>query len=206
MLIPLKTLVDKYNVHPKGVLHVGANVGEEAIQYEQQGIKNVVWIEANPDIFKTLVSNVEKYGHRCFNFCAGHENTESVKLHVANNNGQSSSVLELGTHSRNHPNVKYTHDVDVSMCRIEDFPGSKELEGLDFLSMDIQGFELQALKGMGDLLKQFKWVYLEVNTNQVYKGNAELSEITKYLGSFGFKQKAIQMTKFAWGDALFSRY
>lgn len=208
MLIPLKELVEKYNVNPKGVLHVGANVGEEAIQYEEQGIKNVVWVEANPEIFRTLISNVSNYGHKCFNFCAGNENKESVKLHVSNNAGQSSSVLELGTHRRNHPNVKYTHDVDVPMCKIESFfsgDWSEDLEGIDFLSMDIQGFELEALKGMGDLLHQFKWVYLEVNKEEVYKGNGLARQVYKYLEPFGFKLIVEKYTRANWGDALLSK-
>lgn len=211
MLIPLKELVEKYNVNPKGVLHVGANVGEEAIQYEEQGIKNVVWIEANPDIYQTLVMNVAGLGHKTFNFCAGDENKETV-LHIANNGGQSSSVLPLGTHARNHPNVKYTHDIAVPMMRIDTFfsyvPNQSErydLKDVDFLSMDIQGFELEALKGMGDLLNQFKWVYLEVNKEEVYKGNGLARQVYKYLEPFGFKLIVEKYTRANWGDALLSK-
>lgn len=212
MLIPLKTLIEEYKVNPKGVLHVGANVGEEAVQYEAAGIKNVVWIEANPEIFKTLVMNVSGLGHRCFNFCAGDENNESVTFHVANNGGQSSSVLPLGTHKRNHPSVHYTHDIQVPMMRIESFfsyiPTQSErydLKDIDFLSMDIQGFELNALKGMGDLLNHFKWVYLEVNKEEVYKGNGLARQVYKYLEQFGFRVIVEKYTRANWGDALLSK-
>lgn len=212
MLISLKTLVEKYNVHPKGVLHVGANVGEEAVQYEEQGIKNVVWIEANPDIFQTLVMNVSGLGHKYYNFCAGDENIDEVVFHIANNAGQSSSVLPLGTHAKNHPNVRYTHDIKVPMCRIDSFFSNRptqssafDLKDVDFLSMDIQGFEMQALKGMGDLLHQFKWIYLEVNKEEVYKGNGLARDIYKYLSKFGFKLKVEHYTRANWGDALLSK-
>lgn len=211
MLIPLKELVTRFNVKPSGVLHVGANVGEEAIQYEEQGIKNVVWIEANPDIFKTLVMNVSVLGHKYFNFAAGDENKE-VTLHISNNSGQSSSILPLGTHARNHPTVKYTHDISVPMMRIDSFfsyvPGQSErydLKDVDFLSMDIQGFELPALKGMGDIINQFKWVYLEVNKEQVYKGNALVGEVDQYLSKFGFRPRAEKWTSAKWGDKFYSK-
>lgn len=202
MLIPLQTLVDNHKVKPNGVLHVGANIGEEATQYEKQGIKKVIWIEANPDIYKTLVSNVSHLRHECFNFCAGDENKDTV-FHIANNAGQSSSVLPLGTHARNHPTVKYTHDITVQMRRIDD--AFLDLTGVDFLSMDIQGFELNALKGMGDLLHQFKWVYLEVNKEEVYKGNGLSKDVYKYLQGFGFKLVVEKYTKANWGDALLSK-
>lgn len=202
MLIPLKTLEEQYNVKPSGVLHIGANIGEESVQYEEQGIKNVVWIEANPEIYQTLCSNVSYLKHRCYNFAAGDEN-KKVQLHISNNAGQSSSVLELGTHKRNHPTVKYTHDVEVEMLRLDQ--ATIDLSGIDYLSMDIQGFELNALKGMGDILHQFKWVYLEVNREEVYKGNGLAKDVYRYLGTFGFKLVVEKYTKANWGDALLSR-
>lgn len=207
MLIPLKTLVERFDIKPTGVLHVGANIGEESVQYEEQGIKNVIWIEANPDIYNVLTDNVSKFGHRCLNFCAGDENKD-VTFHIANNNGQSSSVLELGTHRKNHPSVRYTHDVQVSMLRIDTFFSEERLEwleGIDFISMDVQGFELQVLKGMGDLMKQFKYVYAEVNKEEVYQGNGLVGEVDQYLSKFGFRPRMEKWTNAKWGDKFYSK-
>lgn len=212
MLIPFETLQKRYRVYPKGVLHVGANVGEEAEAYDKAGIKNVTWIEANPDIFKTLVSNVAKYGHQCFNFAAGDEDTLTV-LHVANNGGQSSSLLELGTHAKNHPDVKYTHDIEVPMVRLDSFFHNENsgdmhdnyLNGADYLSMDIQGFELRALKGMGDLLHKFKWLYLEVNKGDVYKQNGQVQDVKEYVRKFGFHSTVEKWTNANWGDCLLTK-
>ena len=44
----------------KGILHVGAHRGSEAPVYEWFG-KKVIWIEANPEIFKALKENLFKY-------------------------------------------------------------------------------------------------------------------------------------------------
>lgn len=210
MLIPFETLQKRYKVYPKGILHVGANVGEEAEAYNKAGIKNVIWIEANPEIYKTLVMNVAKYGHQCFNFAAGDED-KLTTLHIANNSGQSSSLLELGTHAKNHPDVKYTHDVEVPMVRLDGFFHDSGdmldnyLNGADYLSMDIQGFELHALKGMGKLLHKFKWLYLEVNKEQVYKGNGLVGEIDKYVRGFGFYPTTEKYTAAFWGDKLYTK-
>lgn len=54
MLIPFDYLFQKYNIKPKGVLHIGANVGEEAAMYDRLGVKKQVWIEGNPEIFLKL--------------------------------------------------------------------------------------------------------------------------------------------------------
>lgn len=201
MLIPLQKLQNRFNVHPKGVLHVGANIGEEAVQYEKAGIKKVIWIEANTEIFLKLKKNIEKYkDHTAYLVCVGDENDKEVLFHVANNAGQSSSYLELGTHKQQHPTVDYIEHLPMLTKRIDSL--GLDLSAVDYLSMDIQGTELLALRGMGDLLKQFKWVYSEVNKNEVYKGCPHVNDIDLFLNGFGFKRAATEWCG-NWGDALY---
>jgi len=207
MLIDFRKLFPRHKIKPKGVLHLGSNVGEEAPVYDQLGIKNVIWVEANPEIYQTLVMNVAQYGHRHYNFCVGDENREEVIFHISNNGSQSSSVLELGTHKRQHPDVEFTHDIKVPMFRIDSFFSSDgdKLNDIDFLNADLQGMELKALQGMGDLLHQFKWVYLEVNKNDVYIGCPRVEEIDEYLAGYGFKRVETAKWIGDWSDALYSK-
>lgn len=209
MLIDFRKLFPRYNIKPKGVLHLGANVGEEAPVYDELGIKNVIWVEANPEVYEKLVINVSGFGHRCFNFCVGDENKDTV-LHVSNNGSQSSSVLDLGTHKIQHPDVHYTHDIVVPMMRLDSFfsyvPSQSErydLKYIDFLNLDLQGFELNALRGMGDLLRQFKWIYTEVNKAEVYKGCAQVQDLDLFLNGFGFKRVETAPWIGDWSDALY---
>lgn len=201
MLIDFRRLFPRYNIRPKGVLHIGANTGEEYPIYNQLDIRRQIWIEANPDIFLKLKQTISKNPEAsCFCFAAGDEDRETV-LHVANNGSQSSSVLELGTHKTQHPDVYYTHDVEVQMFRIDsffkDFP--KEI---DFLNIDAQGFEGQILRGMGDIIKQFKWAYLEINRGEVYKGCYDINKIDSFMSSHGFRRVETKMVG-NWGDALY---
>lgn len=201
MLIPFQKLQNRFQVKPKGVLHVGANIGEEAQAYERAGIKKVIWIEANGDIFLKLRENVKKYpGHQCVLACVGDENGNEVIFHIANNNGQSSSYLDLGTHKQQHPTVHYIEDVPMITRRIDDL--GLDLTDVDYLSMDIQGAELLALRGMGELLRQFKWAYLEINQNEVYKGCPHVNDIDLFMNGFGFKRVITEMCG-NWGDALY---
>lgn len=205
MLIDFRQLFPKYNIKPKGVLHVGANVGEEAPVYLELGIKKQVWIEANPYIFEKLKNNVAGNEEaKCYNFAASDEDGNTI-LHESNNAGQSSSILELGTHKTVHPDVYFVRDIPVSMCRLESFLND-EFEGLDFLNMDIQGAELKALKGMGQLLKQFKWAYLEVNWTHLYEGCALFKEVEEFMVHNGFiVAEYKECGRTTWGDCLFIR-
>lgn len=204
MLIPLDHLIKRYRVKPQGILHCGANIGEEAEAYDKAGIKKVIWIEANPEIFAKLQVNISKYpGHSAFNNCVGEENGKEVTFHVSNNGGQSSSFLDLGTHAKSHPDVHYVQDIPMQTIRIDAM--GLDLSGVDFLAADLQGCELMALKGMGDLLKQFKWLYLEVNRGDVYKGNGRVEDVKTYVRRFGFTTTIEKWTNANWGDCLLTK-
>lgn len=203
MLIPFKNIVRKYG-KPKGILHIGANIGEEAKTYHDEGVEKVIWFEGNPELFPQLNENVSKYpGQKAYNNCIGDYDGEVV-LHIANNGGQSSSILELGTHKQAHPEVHYIKDVPVKINRIDTLHPlgmDGELKGIDFLNCDVQGNELAVLKGMGDLIINFRFAYLECNKAQVYKGCPDVAELDRYLKRFGFRRVE---TKWCgdWGDGL----
>jgi FkbM family methyltransferase len=212
MLIDFRQLFPKYNIKPKGVLHVGANVGEEMPVYHILGIGKVIWIEGNPDLFFKLKENIRPYREKgvytkAFNMVVGDEHGKEVDFNISNNGSQSSSILELGTHKTAHPEVHYTHTLKVKMERIDKSQFTtvpRYWEGLDFLNMDIQGAELKALRGMGDLLHQFKWAYLEVNKAELYKGCALVEDIDMYLLGFGFRRvETFWVGNTGWGDALY---
>ena len=82
---------------------------------------------------------------------------------------------------------------------------------LNFWNFDIQGAELLALKGAGDLLKYADALYLEVNTEEVYKNCARLNEMDDFLKDKGFMRVALSIYKNGsgiedgWGDALYMR-
>ncbi len=204
MLIDFRQLFPKYNIKPNGVLHVGANVGEEAPVYNELGIKDVIWIEGNPDLIPKLSQNVVGYGHSWMNYLIGDEHDKPVNFHISNNGSQSSSVLDLGTHKIAHPEVNYVRDIPMVTKRIDKLFGQNFPDYLDFINCDLQGFEINALRGMGELLHQFKWAYLEVNKEELYKGCALVGEIDEYMLSFGFRRIETKWCgNTGWGDALY---
>ena len=41
------------------VLHIGAARGGELPQYKEMGVEEVVWVEANPEVYGELLENLE---------------------------------------------------------------------------------------------------------------------------------------------------
>lgn len=204
MLIPFDYLFQKHNIKPKGVLHIGANVGEEAPVYDRLGVKKQIWIEGNPDVFLKLKQNISHNSHAvALNYVIGDEN-KPVTFHISNNGSQSSSVLELGYHKIDHPDVHYVRDIETTMYRIDSL--DLDLSGVDFLNIDLQGAELMALRGMGELLKGFKWAYLEINKAEEYIGCPLIETLDLFMIAKGFRRVETKYCgRTSWGDALYVR-
>jgi len=189
----------------KGAIHVGANVGEERDWYALQGFTKVIWFEPNRDLFSRLEANIEMYpGQDAFNFGI-HDELRNGILHISNNDGQSSSLLEFGTHAINHPNVKYIGDQSILLRRLDWFFSAtyKNIDHYNFLNVDVQGVELNVLKSFGSLIEKMDYIYAEVNEEEVYKGGACICDIDEYLHLHGFKRVETYITKAKWGDALY---
>lgn len=204
MLIPLADLNKKYDFGSTGVLHVGAHEGEEADAYDELGLNPVYWVEADRDTFKVLLDNIDgRAGHYAVNTLVADEE-RVVTFHKANN-GQSSSILELGTHAEEHPEVVYVGEEQRHTVTVDWLLEFDQIERCGFMNLDVQGAELLVLKGASDFLKTVQFIYTEVNKKKLYKDCALIRDIDQHLSMFGFKRKETAWTRHGWGDALYVR-
>lgn len=205
MLIPLHQLVNYFKLNLRGVLHIGAHECEEQTTYLQQGIKNenIYWLEA---MDYKVAEMKEKMPHvQIYHCVVNDEDNKELELKITNN-GQSSSLLDLGSHLKHHPHVHVVDTKKYKTKRLDTFIKENKIPiaNLNFLNLDIQGMELKAMKSMGDFIKKFDYIYTEVNTEYVYKDCALMKEIDDYLNTFGFKRCVTQMCgNYGWGDAFY---
>ncbi len=205
MLIPLPQLIKKYGITLKGVMHLGAHQAEEAGVYHSHGASNVIWVEGNPELMPVLEEELKKYpGQKVFNLLVSDEHGKEVSFKVTNN-FQSSSMLDFGTHQDHFPGVKVHHTLYLKTSRLDKFIEENNLDISDsnFLNIDLQGAELMAIKGLGNYLKNFDYVYTEVNIGRVYVGCATLYELDRYMHQMGFYRVELKLTKWQWGDAFY---
>lgn len=205
MLIELSELYKKYHINPSGVLHIGASLGQESETYHQHGLK-VIWVEAIRDVYKQLCRNVLKYtGTICLNACVSDKDGDIVDFNISNNEGQSSSMFEFGTHLQAHPGIVFTEKTRLHTARVDTLLKDRNIDQheYDFVNLDIQGAELLALKGMD--LNHVRYVYIEVNERELYKGIPLLPEIDTYLKRFDLHRVETKMTNWGWGDAFYIR-
>lgn len=185
-MIPFDGLVERFKIQATGVLHIGANRGQEFADYNRHGITKQIWIEALPNVFEDLCRNVSGKDVVCLNECISDVDDHEVDFHESNNESQSSSFLELGVHKEIHPTVEYIGTTKMKTKRIDTILTREQLQGYQLLNIDIQGPELLALKGMGILLHHFKYAIIEINMRETYVGGAMVDEIDNYMSIFNF--------------------
>lgn len=205
MLIPFREcvqLLSQFGIKVKGILHVGSHDCEEITDYVHEGVspQNVYWIDANAEKVASQkargIPNV---------YCQAIDSQEGEVEFYITNNGQSSSLLEFGTHAQSYPHVTVSHVEKVKTDTLKNWiqKNNIPIQDCTFWNFDIQGKELDALKSAGEFINYAKSLYLEVNTQEVYKGCGLIQEIDSYLSNYGFSRVKLSMTTEGWGDALY---
>ena len=202
MLIPLHELVNKYKINFRGILHVGAHECEELNDYlKYLSMDKISWVEAIPKKVKLCK---ERFPNILIENAIVSDKVENIRFNVSNN-GQSSSILEFGLHSFFHPHVHYIGYFEGQTKLLKDIICNYNIE-YNFLNFDIQGAELKALKGMEEYLTKVDYIYIEVNSDYVYKECALIDEIDNYLLQFGLKRVETKWCEnYRWGDAFYIR-
>jgi len=201
MLLDLGMLNQKYNLKIKGVIHVGAHFGLELKSYEQLGIKNMMFFEPMSYSFQKLKEHV---GAKAIlnNVALGNVIGKMEMYTETDNNGQSSSLLEPALHVLQYPRIKFNSKEIVKITKLDTFIEHKE--NFNFLNIDVQGYELEVLKGGARFLESIDYIMTEVNNAEVYKNCARIEELDKFLGeTYNFKRVETFWAGVTWGDAFY---
>lgn len=206
MLINFEYLISSYGT-PKGIIHIGAHELQERESYIKYNLLNTIWIEANPRVTEKLKNAIKLYEtESLFNFAVTSKREKEIELNIASFD-QSSSLLSLGTHKKYYPQIDFVEKVKVPAKRmdyfIEDF--AIPIQNYNFINIDIQGTELQAIKSFGQYLDNIDFIYTEVNEEQLYEDCDLLKDIDIFLEERGFKQAELSMSTAKWGDAFYIR-
>lgn len=204
MLIGFDEIVEKYG-KPKGIIHIGAHLLEEKYIYNHHKCNRIIWVEANKDIYDVIsFLNKSKNKEWVYNFAVSNVNDKKVRLNITNNS-ESSSILKMDKHRKYYPDIYYNDYMYIPSIRMDTFFKRHDfnIRNYNFINLDIQGAELMALKGFGDLLKHIDFIYTEVNMNTLYKNCGLITDIDTHLSKFGFVRGDTKLTKKEWGDALY---
>jgi FkbM family methyltransferase len=179
------------------VFEVGCRDCLDTINLEKYFKKaNIYGFECNPDMTNICISNLMKYSSnriKFFNFGLGNEETNlEFYAYICNNPGASSFFKRI--------DYNYTQQSRgiVKLSTISKIVNEYNIDKIDLLCMDTQGFELNILKGTNDFIKNIKYIILEEPRKKIdekwlpkglhskYIGAPDANEIQKYLNDNNF--------------------
>ncbi len=198
--------IDSFLKDITGVIHIGANVGQERDLYEIFNL-DVIWIEPIPEIFAQLKANTVNYHKQSsFNLLLTDLDNQEYDFKISNNGGESSSIFDIALHKEIWPNVEYTRSIKIKSHTFSSFVKINQIDLMRYqaLVLDTQGSELLILKGCEEHLKQFKYIKTEAPNFESYAGCCQLEELSSFLFEFGFIE--LKKELFAQSDNVGSYY
>ncbi len=195
--LKLKKDPNRFLQRCSGVIHVGANTGQERDLYEKLGLQ-VIWVEPISEIFSALKARLVGFPkQRALQCLVTDRNNFEYKFHIANNNGESSSILDLNLHRDIWPCVSYERTIIIRSKTLASLLEQERIDvsKYDALIMDTQGSELLVLKGAATILQNFTFIKTEVPDFESYTGCCQMADIASFLSLYGYKE--ISRHKFA---------
>ena len=172
------------------VLDIGANRGQFGSRLREAGyFGRLISLEPGTEAFGLLSTRAASDPRwLVFNLALGAEEAE-LTLNLSANRGESSSLLPmLPLHYESAPNTEYVGTEQVSVTSLSTFLTRHEVhERSIYLKLDVQGYELEALKGCsaGDL-QRIVGVEAELTHQPLYAGQPLIDEVAGYLYDAGF--------------------
>lgn len=196
ILVQQSKFIDTYKLqeiyYASGILHIGANTGQEMNFYNSLNVSKVFWIEAIPETFEQLRINLEnlnstKVKHISIKALVTDQDDQVYPFHLFSNGYASSSIFA----GNNEIFWDWVHEVGVTNLV------SKKLSTVlkenkilktdfDYVLIDTQGSELLVLKGFEEYLDNVKWIEVEVSQRPFYHGGVLFPELNSYLNEKGF--------------------
>ena len=185
---------------------MGAHEAEELAEYTANGFaqKNpIIWVEAQEDLAQLLKAKLDSKENKVF--CAVAWNVDGLKktFNVTSKTA-SSSLFELDEHKSLYPDIEVVQKVQVATSRLDSILSRDDL--FDFVVLDIQGAESEAIEGLGNRIESVNWIFTEVSKRELYAGATRCKDLDSQLSELGFKRVFTAWDRRAgWGDALYAR-
>lgn len=169
-------------------LDVGANIGQ-TIENLRRVFKTpmIHAFEPSAEVFELLREKVQAPGVELHRMALGSEAGE--KEFINNENSCLGSFLPMDQGQENKlRRFRETAAEVVTVETVDGFLQSCDIDKVDVLKVDAQGFDLEVLKGAGQLLgeKRAGVVIAEINFVKMYENQAGASEISDWLAERGY--------------------
>ena len=172
-------------------IDVGAHHGETIKLFNSSfTINSIISFEPSLKNYKTLIKkNKNLKNLKMFNFALGSEKKEME--FIDHYESQSSTLTKINFESKYYKkknfflnpfnNEKKINLTKIKIDRLDNIFDKLEISKVDILKIDTEGYDFNVIKGLGDLIKNVKFIYFEHHFHDMLKKNYTLSDINNYL-------------------------
>jgi len=166
------------------IFDVGANTGQTVARftndYPEARIYSFEPISATYERLKKNVSHLDKVS--CYHMALGEANCEmDIKVHT----GKDSLLNSLKDVSMNQEGTKET----IKVLTGDVFCKANDIDQIDLLKIDTEGYELEVLNGFAEMLAagKIKSIFCEVGFDRLNNRNTFMNDVINYASKAGFQ-------------------
>jgi FkbM family methyltransferase len=167
------------------IFDIGANIGQTSFnmfrKQTEKGLNPVIYaFEPYPRTFEKLKTNISL-------------NKDAAVKAYNSGIGEKKGTLHMMQHSpSNSGGFRMTADkknsVEVAVTTFDEFISEHEIPAVDFIKIDVEGFEVQVLKGALQSINRFKPVIIfEYSLENILAQGGDIREVLNELQSMNYK-------------------
>ncbi len=178
----------KPDYKPELILDVGSRDLEQSIEFTKVYPEaRIIAFEPNPNMSKYIASLIIDTPYDNIEFwryaLGKKEGLLNLHLPPQNENFGAASLLKPIQGSQIVQNYS---TVPVRVRPFKDVATEQNVDKVDILWMDVQGFELEVMEGMDHLLDTTDFIHMEATQQAYYEGQPVVTDACKYLKDHGF--------------------
>lgn len=165
---------------------VGANRGQTAKYMRKKFPEAKIYcFEPIKDTYELLREKTTRLGLSYYNLALGAESGEvEVKVDVQNRNSTRNTLIEENTvHDPSAVKIE-----KVQVVRLTDFCKTNNIEKIDYLKIDTEGYDLEVLKGATEMLENasIAFIQAEVSMNPKNTFHVDFVEVKNFLEKYKY--------------------
>ena len=174
------------------VLDIGANIGQFAMELRESGYTGrIISFEPLSEAYSRLLINSKKDHNWIIAPRMAIGNEEGKKTINISGNFYSSSILKMtDIHIKGSPESAYIGSEEIYINKLDNIVcggGILKNKNNVFIKIDVQGYELEVLKGAVNILSKVKGIRIELSLKPLYENQMLFLDMLDYITDLGFE-------------------
>ena len=199
------------NINPETVIDIGSNKGQFVMLIEQLFPNKIIY--SFEPILEVLEKQKKFFNYKknifFYNFALG-SSTLTEDFYITKS-ADNSSFFKAKKNGNKNKKFEIKEKKNIQIKTLDEVIINEKIIGPVLMKIDVQGYELEVLKGSENMLKKIEYILLEVSETEVYENQPLSDRIITFLQKRNYqiliqnRPKKIEKTNFIQMDILFQK-